>query len=552
MDAHTDLSEVWSSSFSLGDRGMTVALRHAKPYRHQGGPALLIVEEGALIMTQAERSLPAEGGQLALLDGSGPVTLTGQESARVRLFSFGAKKPIHMVGGTSVCNLAVMAKSARLLGEPVEIASFGGYSIGVCAEGMEAGPTWSVLQMLREPIGMDGKASCNVQILYRSEAPLAPNSASEVADLAIIGAGPAGLSLAAHALHHGLTVAVFGEPMSFWKRSIMPLTLRSLAATTNIDTPVPGFSYQEFARAKGLPDSSQIPFHAFLAYAQHFIQGHALEINRARVTGLSRVGHAWLLATPGGNRCARNVVVAVGLKGMERVPNAIRSSGIRYALASEIQSFRAYSGTRVAILGGAQSAAEIALTAASEGGEEVHLLVRSPRIKYRSLHAPGNPLFKLLFKRADRFFHRLPLPVQDRMLRFLLKGTVEPELRQQLDASDINIHTNVELGTLSELLGDGVRIELGGERLLAADHLIVATGYQYDVRRIPFLGEQTAKGALRHINGLPELNWYGESSLPGVFFAGMSALRMLGPQCQFVFGTRKVTPRIIERVLERQ
>ena len=37
------------------------------------------------------------------------------------------------------------------------------------------------------------------------------------ADLLIIGAGPFGLSLAAHARELGLETAVVGKPMGFWK-----------------------------------------------------------------------------------------------------------------------------------------------------------------------------------------------------------------------------------------------------------------------------------------------------------------------------------------------
>jgi cation diffusion facilitator CzcD-associated flavoprotein CzcO len=40
------------------------------------------------------------------------------------------------------------------------------------------------------------------------------------ADLLIIGAGPFGLSLAAHARRHGLETEVVGEPMGFWKDHI--------------------------------------------------------------------------------------------------------------------------------------------------------------------------------------------------------------------------------------------------------------------------------------------------------------------------------------------
>ena len=41
-------------------------------------------------------------------------------------------------------------------------------------------------------------------------------------DVAIIGAGPYGLSLAAHLKHLGVEHQVFGTPMSFWRNSMPP------------------------------------------------------------------------------------------------------------------------------------------------------------------------------------------------------------------------------------------------------------------------------------------------------------------------------------------
>lgn len=41
-------------------------------------------------------------------------------------------------------------------------------------------------------------------------------------DVAIIGAGPYGLSLAAHLKHLGVEHQVFGSPMSFWRNSMPP------------------------------------------------------------------------------------------------------------------------------------------------------------------------------------------------------------------------------------------------------------------------------------------------------------------------------------------
>lgn len=506
-------------------------------------PALLLVEQGNLVIRQGDMHITTERGQLALLGAPTPVSLASPSGVRGTLFILDAVQVL--ATDSYVCNLDVLGAAAQLAAEVMEVTSVGDYVIGIRPTGLSGGDGWQCWWTLSGLAAPDGGGAEDMELVYR-QAPLMPIKAP--VDLAIIGAGPAGLSLAAHAAHHGLSVALFGEPMSFWKRSIVPLPLRSLPGSTNIDTPRAGYTYAEFAREVGLVELKNIPFHAFLAYAQRFLRGHGLCVNRTQVTGLSRAADVWHLRTPRGEWHARNVAVAVGLKGMERLPSAIASRRVPYTLASQLQSFSPYAGKRVAVLGAAQSAAEIALEAAAKCAE-VHMLVRGSAIKYRSLHTPGNPAFKLLFRRADVFFQQLPAVLQNRLIRYLLKGTVEPGMRETIAASGVTVHTHVALDATASAVA-GIRLDLGGGRELVVDHLVVATGYQYDVRRIPFLQAQAADGSLRHEGGLPVLSRHAEASLPGLYFAGLSALRMLGPQCQFVFGTSKVTPRIIERVLE--
>src|SRR5204862_2101609 len=58
------------------------------------------------------------------------------------------------------------------------------------------------------------------------------------ADVVVVGAGPYGLSAAAHLRAGGLQTLVFGEPMSFWRRH-MPggMLLRSSPTASSIADP---------------------------------------------------------------------------------------------------------------------------------------------------------------------------------------------------------------------------------------------------------------------------------------------------------------------------
>ena len=79
-------------------------------------------------------------------------------------------------------------------------------------------------------------------------------------------------------------------------------------------------------------------------------------------------------------------------------------------------------------------------------------------------------------------------------------------------------------------------VEQDGERReLAADHVIAATGYRVNLAKIPFLGDEL-RGALRCVEGCPELSSSFESSVPGLYFVGASAANSFGPLLRFACG----------------
>src|SRR6266566_2287708 len=87
-------------------------------------------------------------------------------------------------------------------------------------------------------------------------------------DVAIVGAGPYGLSAAAHLRTvKGLEVRVFGEPMSFWERH-MPLGmfLRSNWTATHIADPSRSLTLEVYQEASGNHLSTPVPLDRFTQY----------------------------------------------------------------------------------------------------------------------------------------------------------------------------------------------------------------------------------------------------------------------------------------------
>jgi 2-polyprenyl-6-methoxyphenol hydroxylase-like FAD-dependent oxidoreductase len=77
---------------------------------------------------------------------------------------------------------------------------------------------------------------------------------STTIDVAIIGAGPYGLSLAAHLAAASVNVCVYGQPMDFW-RTNMPegMVLKSEGFASNLWHPDGALTLRDFCADRGLP-----------------------------------------------------------------------------------------------------------------------------------------------------------------------------------------------------------------------------------------------------------------------------------------------------------
>jgi FAD-dependent urate hydroxylase len=82
-----------------------------------------------------------------------------------------------------------------------------------------------------------------------------------------------------------------------------------------------------------------------------------------------------------------------------------------------------------------------------------------------------------------------------------------------------------------------------GSSTIVTDHVIAGTGYQVDIRRLPFLSAGL-RSEIRTIQGQPVLSANFESSLPGLYFAGVMAAATFGPVMRFLAGARYTAERL--------
>jgi FAD-dependent urate hydroxylase len=88
---------------------------------------------------------------------------------------------------------------------------------------------------------------------------------------------------------------------------------------------------------------------------------------------------------------------------------------------------------------------------------------------------------------------------------------------------------------------DGLSVTLDDGTKRDVDHLMLATGWQVDVARYPFLDEGIVSELDRR-DGYPILSAGLESSVPGLHFVGAPASTSFGPIMRFVVGTWYAAP----------
>ena len=224
----------------------------------------------------------------------------------------------------------------------------------------------------------------------------------EQLDVAIVGAGPYGLSVAAHLPER--RVRVFGDPMHTWRTRMPPdMLLRSDWEETSLSAPNNAGTIDVWAREVGEPRQNPIPLQTFLRYADWFRGRFVRENDPSDVAELDRAGNTYRLSTAAGEEFdARKVVLAVGVTAFSYAPPPFRDAlgdGVRFAI--DPQDYAAHRGRRVIVVGGGQGGLESAALAARSGAE-VELILRS-RLHWfaeREPYTPRGPVRQRLYRLA--------------------------------------------------------------------------------------------------------------------------------------------------------
>jgi cation diffusion facilitator CzcD-associated flavoprotein CzcO len=360
-------------------------------------------------------------------------------------------------------------------------------------------------------------------------------------ELLIIGAGPFGLAVAAHAKLSGIAVTVVGEPMAFWKHNMPPGMLLRSGPEWHLDA-AGVHTLENFLKEKHIPtaDVQPVPVEIFREYADWFRESEKITVEPLRVTRLRRVNGRFEAACDRGEKIHANCVVATpGLAPFVKVPAEISASlpPDRVAHTATLVDFRALAGKRCLIVGGRQSAFEWAALIAEAGADLVDLVFRhdTPRFVASDWSFSDAMIENTL--RVPGWFHRLTSSErEDVQKRFWTAGRLqlEPWLWPRVNKKNIHLWPNSRVTEWGFTNSEGVEARLNQGNLLTADKVILATGYRVDLSKVEYLAEEIASGRLKVDSGFPVLNDDTQTTLPGLYITGQAATRDLGPCFGFV------------------
>jgi thioredoxin reductase len=395
-------------------------------------------------------------------------------------------------------------------------------------------------------------------------------------EVAIVGAGPYGLSLAAHLDAAGIQTHVFGRPMDSW-RNHMPegMLLKSDPFASNLSDPQDFHTLSRFSEETSIPfsESEPVKLDTFCKYGLDFQKRCVPRLTEVHVNTIERIADEFIISLDdGGKVSARCVVVAIGVGPFRYVPEILDALPDRFVSHSfDNRDLSVFSGARVAVIGGGSSAIDLA-GLVHERGCDVTLVTRRSALRFtgaaisqqrgpgslwRRMRRPRSGLGPGLRSRfstdAPLLIHMLPKtlrfefarrhlgPAASGVMKEKVVGRVPLLLEREL--AGVSVENSRVALTLSKK--DGLL------ETLHVDHVIAATGFRVDLNRLSLLSP-SLRNDIGEYRGAPILTRNFESSVPGLYFIGSAAAASFGPLMRFTFGARYAARRLTRALVRSQ
>jgi FAD-dependent urate hydroxylase len=381
-------------------------------------------------------------------------------------------------------------------------------------------------------------------------------------DAVIMGAGPYGLSAAAHLRERGLKVATFGKPIYFWQKH-MPkgMLLRSFWWATNLSDPRGKYGFEQFFQAKGLQATDPLAIQTFIDYGLWFQKNAVPDLDETYIANIQRRDEKFVVTLEDGRIIeSKTVVMAPGLQYyIYRPAEYAHMPSSLVSHSADHSAFDQFVGKEVVVIGRGQGSLETAALL-NEQGTKVQVISRQslrwvpvanmeiPAL-IRQVRSPkagmGSGWLNLLLEKYPYVYQRLPRNTRDELLSSRHGPAGSHWLKPRI-LDKISIHEGKRIEKVEEV-NDRVKLTLSDGETIEADHVILGTGYRAELKNLPML-DSSLLDSIQTYLGSPELNPWFESSVPGLYFIGFSAARCFGPLYRFVVGTDAASHRVASAV----
>jgi len=382
-------------------------------------------------------------------------------------------------------------------------------------------------------------------------------------DVAIIGAGPYGLSAAAHLRAAGVEFRIFGKTMDSWKNGMPPgMLLKSAAWSSDLSDPQGKLTLGKYCAEKGVAyDHTRVPVNVetFVAYGEEFQRRFVPNVEDRKVDRLARDGAGYRLTFEDGDELiAQRVVLAVGAHPFKRFPKELQAlPADRLSHSADYGNIDALAGKEVAVIGSGASATDLAALL-QEHGAKVTLIARTRALEFQPVPQPPSffkkltqPLYSLLapesgLGRGWKFklwadapwtFHILPESTRRRVMSTVLGPLGQAMMRDRV-IGKVRLFLGHSLAA-SRVRLDKAELDIAGadgqRRTVAVDHVLACTGYVIDLRKLPMLDPALLK-QMKLSDGEPVLSLDYETSVPGLYLIGAASMGSFGHASRFVAG----------------
>lgn len=392
-------------------------------------------------------------------------------------------------------------------------------------------------------------------------------------DLLVVGAGPYGLSIASHAAAAGLSLRVHGRPMASWRDHMPPgMFLKSEPWASNLSDPEGRWRLDVYCAQRGVEarHGLPIPVGTFASYGLWFARNAVPPVDERVVARVQRrCGGFEAVLADGEVVRARTVVLAVGVLPFVEVPPVLRQlPDYRVSHSSHHHDLGRFRGMDVTVIGGGQAALETAALLA-EQGTRARVLARSPHLRWNDVppplvrplrHSVRSPHSGLgcgwrnwFYAERPGWYRRLPEARRVRVASEALGPAGAWWVRDRVERT-VEVLLGQEVAVAHET-GDVVRLETvgrGGELTsLDTEHVIAATGFRAGCDRLDLLAPEVRADLVPLSDGSPAVGRDFESTVPGLFLAGLTTAAGFGPAMRFVHGASFTAPTLVRGVRRR-